>query len=66
MDEDHEEHIQKELTKADFERSESWKAAISKRHLLEWEASSLQKHFNEAPISIRFNTEEQPAFNRQF
>ncbi len=66
MDEDHEEHIQKELTKADFERSEKWKAAVGKRHLLEWEASSLQKHFGEAPITIQFNTEEQPAFNRNF
>jgi transcription-repair coupling factor (superfamily II helicase) len=66
LDEDHEEHIQRELTHADFESQQTWLSRIKTRHLLEWYNHSLQRHTGDEPITIQFATEEQPAFNRQF
>lgn len=66
LDEDHEEHLQKELTHADFEDSAAWLEKIKTRHLLEWYNHSLQKHTGDEAITVQFATEEQPSFNRQF
>jgi transcription-repair coupling factor (superfamily II helicase) len=80
VDKDHEETALKELTKADFETPEYWLARIQERHLLEWFNHSLEKLVpytpkvldvpataqDDAPITIRFATDEQPVFNRQF
>lgn len=61
-----ENQFQKELTQADFEDVERWKKALETRHLLEWQNQSLGQFFAEAPMHIRFATEEQPSFNRHF
>lgn len=64
---DHEEAWLKQLTKDDFETTESWLSKIKDRHLLEWYNHSLGKLTkDELTASLDFATEEQPVFNRQF
>ncbi len=64
IDEDHEEHAQKELTHADFEQSDAWAGKLRQRHLLEWGKGF--GTFTAPTASIAFDTEIQPSFNRNF
>jgi transcription-repair coupling factor (superfamily II helicase) len=66
VDEDHEEHIQRVLGRADFEQTEQWLKDLQQRHVIEFGNRSLQKHFAEEPVQLTFDTDEQPSFNRQF
>lgn len=64
---DHEELWLKQLTKEDFETTESWLPKLKQRHLVEWYNNSLPDITgDELTASVQFATEEQPAFNRQF
>ncbi|MBW7914731.1 MAG: transcription-repair coupling factor, partial [Taibaiella sp.] len=64
---DHEESWVKQLTREDFETTESWLPALRNRHLVEWYNNSLQRLTGDEPSAeLQFATEEQPVFNRQF
>jgi transcription-repair coupling factor (superfamily II helicase) len=64
---DYEEEWLKELTTSDFETADNWKLQLQKRHLIEWYNHSLQKmDGGESTVVLKFATEEQPVFNRQF
>jgi len=64
---DHEESWVKQLTREDFETTESWLPALRNRHLIEWYNNSLQRLTGDEPSAeLQFATEEQPVFNRQF
>ncbi|MCB0698287.1 MAG: transcription-repair coupling factor [Chitinophagales bacterium] len=64
---DHEEAWLKQLTRDDFETTESWLLKLKERHLLEWYNHSLPKLTgSELTAALDFATEEQPVFNRQF
>jgi transcription-repair coupling factor (superfamily II helicase) len=59
--------IPQALTREDFEDIQSWKAKLHRRHLIEWGAKGgLVAFGGPEPETVRFNTEEQPAFNRNF
>lgn len=69
VSEEGEEGSPQELSKQDFEDPETWIARLARYHLLEWQACTLENYFPEAKeelVRLAFNTEEQPAFNRQF
>ncbi|MEI8278208.1 MAG: transcription-repair coupling factor [Bacteroidota bacterium] len=64
---DHEEHWLKELTPADFESAETIKEKLHSRHLIEWYNHSLERITGDDMTAIlKFATEEQPVFNRNF
>jgi transcription-repair coupling factor (superfamily II helicase) len=64
---DHEESWVKQLTREDFETTESWLPALKQRHLIEWYNNSLPRLTGDEPSAeLQFATEEQPVFNRQF
>lgn len=64
---DHEESWVKQLTREDFETTESWLPALKQRHLIEWYNNSLSRLTGDEPSAeLQFATEEQPVFNRQF
>lgn len=63
----HEEEILKELKRDDFEDSDYFREQLNKRHLIEFYNHSIEKiTTSEIGISIKFATDEQPVFNRQF
>lgn len=69
VSEEGEEGSPQELSRQDFEDPEVWIKQLASRHLLEWQACTLENYFPEAKeelVRLVFNTEEQPAFNRQF
>lgn len=69
VSEESDSETRQELTKKDFEDPEVWLQKIAERHLLEWRACTLNQFFqnnDSQEVTIAFNTEEQPAFNRNF
>ena len=69
VSEEGEEGSPQELSRQDFEDPEVWIKQLASRHLLEWQACTLENYFPEGKeelVRLVFNTEEQPAFNRQF
>ncbi len=66
-DDDGSEEEVKDLTRADFERVEGWQGKLSERHVVGWTPTdAAQSSLLKSAHVVAFNTEEQPAFNRQF
>ncbi len=64
---DHEESWLKQLTKDDFETTDSWLPKLRQRHLIEWYNHSLERLTgDEETARLQFATDEQPVFNRNF
>jgi transcription-repair coupling factor (superfamily II helicase) len=67
-DEDDGDEDVKEWTHADFESVEEWKRKLLDRHLVGWTPTegTTSAAILAGGHNVPFNTEEQPAFNRQF